>query len=337
MTEAVAAAPVVENAEPVDQDLADLTKAFGGEPAPAVEGDEPAVEAAEEKPAPEAEKAPEKSPPKLYTEALKLKDQANQQVAEAKKMVADAERRASELEQREQEFLRREQETKKADGELSSVIKKDPMAAFERLGFTPHDLARWCMEDDGQRSQRVEKDERTEAQKALDERLQRIEEREQRLEQERAQQAMGQAQRGFVAFVDQNHAKYPDIADEDPDDLAAVMWEVAKATRDKHNIIPTWEQIAEHLQNAASAKRARRDERRTKRATPQAPASSSEQSPTPRENGHTATSPGPRTAPKTLSNAASTELASGPRELSAEELDRESLAELKKMWGTSAA
>lgn len=162
-----------------------------------------------------------------------------------------------------------------------------------------------------------------------------IEEREERREAERVAQAASAAKAGFVRFVEEKYADYPDLADEDPEELSTVMWELASEHfKNSGGKVATFEQLAEHMQKVAAEKAARRAERRQGRSAPQKSAPGSEQT-EPRTNGAPA-SPGPRSPTTTLSNTAATERASGPRPLSDEELHRANLEELRKnLYGTS--
>lgn len=334
MTQAAEAAPTQTEAAPPQVDesatqLAELREGLADKPA-ANDANEAAATEGGDKPA-EPEK-PKESPPKLIAKALEIQDKANAQIAEARQLKAQAQREMEEARALKSELDSR----KKSELDLGAAIRKDPLSAFDRLGFSPNDLARWLMEDDGQRAQRVRSEEENAKKSAVDDEtkkeLEELKKWRAEQQQREIEQRTQSAKASFVSYIDQHADKYPDIALEDPEELAEVMWDLG--TRHWHATggqVPTFEQIATHMQKVAAEKRAKREERLKQRSGQRASAASSESHQTPRENGQPA-SPGPR-SPKTLSNAAASERASGPRELSQEELDDECRRELGNLWG----
>lgn len=290
------------------------------EQAPA-EGDE--AKDPEAKPA-EPEK-PKESPPRLLAKALEIQDKANAKMDEAKRVLASVEAREAKIQEREAKLAERE----KGDLAIGDAIRKDPHSAFGRLGFSPHDLARWCMEEEPQRESRLRDEQRSKADTEAEQRIKALEAKLEEQENQRAAQIEADSKARFASFIERHADDYPEISLEDGSDLGAVFWDLADQHYKATKQVPTFEMVAQHLERAAAQRRAMREERLKKRSSPLAGASSSE-SQTPRQNGQPA-SPGPR-SPKTLSNAAATERASGPRELSQEELDRECLNELKGVW-----
>lgn len=302
-----------------------------------VDGVPPNAEAAAEAQG-DADQAESKDPPKpepekpneskLFKSALALRDEANGKFEETRRERAVLESERSRFEADRTAF--------EAERAKLANIRRDPMSAFELLGFTPAELGKWLIEDDEQRAQRLRGEEANESRSKVDDETKRelaeLKAWKEKQETERIERAAGMARSQFVDFVAGSPDKYPDLDGEDPEELSAVMWDLAKEHHRNTGQVASFEALATHMQNAAADKRLRREERRRGRSTQPASGQSSESQATQRQQGQPA-SPGPRSAPTTLSNGAATERASTPRELTKEELDRECAKELAGLWG----
>ena len=284
---------------------------------------------------------PKESGSKLFTTALKMRDEANAKLVQAKEQAAALENERASFD--------REREAFEAEKTKLANVRKDPLSFFELTGTTPQDLARWLMEDDGSRASRLQREDDDSKRSKVDDETKReledLKRWKQEQEEAKAAASLGRAKSYMASFVETNAEKYPDLADEDPAKLAERMWAVAQhhhdatAPKDRNGKIvgpgkyAPVEEIAEFLQNEAADERKRREERKSKRTGQQHSASATSESKTSqRENGQPAKSPGPR-SPTTLSNAATTERASAPRELTQEELDEECRRELREALG----
>lgn len=319
------------------QDLADIATAFGesaAAPEPAAEPatdpggetspapsppsheatppgtDEPAKE--EPAPAPEPEKPRET---KLFSQALKIREEANRKAAEA-----DA--KAAAVEARERALAEKEARWKQIDD--------DPLSYFEISGKDPHDFARLLMQTPEERAKTAA------AKPAPSPELEAIKAEVQRLKEEREQErqqllngTVSVKKREFATFVVERAAEYPDLAAEDDADIGAAMWDIAAQHFNNTGELPDLAAVAAHLQEAKAEERAKKEERRAKRLglPNQQQASPRSQTPHQPANGHPA-SPGPRSV--TLTNSAATERASAPRELTKEEQDKLDLEELRR-------
>lgn len=320
------------------QDLADLATAFGesaATPAPA-DGEAPKDPGGETSPAPSPpsheatppgtdepttqEAAPETPPEpekpretKLFSQALKIREEANRKAAEADAKAAAVEARERALAEREERWKR---------------IDEDPLSYFELSGKDPHDFARLLMQTPEERAKATPPKPSPEIEAIKAEVARLKEER----EQERQQLLNGTVsvkKREFASFVVQNAKDYPDLAAEDDADIGAAMWDIAAQHFNNTGELPDLAAVAAHLQEAKAEERAKREERRAKRLglPPQPSATLRSQTPHQPANGHPA-SPGPRSV--TLTNSAATERASAPRELTKEEQDKLDLEELRR-------
>lgn len=321
----------------------DVDAAPAGEEVQGTDGDQ-----AEPKdpPKPEPEK-PKENESKLFKSALALRDEANGKFEEVKR-----ERAVFESERTRFEADRTAFETERAK---FANIRRDPFSAFDLLGFTPQDLGKWLIEEPEQKAERLRNEDANASRSKVDDETKRelaeLKAWKEQQEAERVNRAVADSRGAFVKLVEANTDKYPDIADEPEEELKEVMWDLA--TQHYENTRPrdargqlvldssgkplpgqvaSLEAIAEHMQNAAAEKRLKREERKKGRSTQPASVQSSESPTTQRQQGQPA-SPGPRSAPTTLSNGAATERASSPRELTKEELDRECAKELAGLWG----
>lgn len=323
------AAEQIATAEPAETTEATapevVTDAPGDGATPAESTTDATTEApAEETPATEEPK--KESETALFRKALKMREEAVTAKAKAAADLADARRARDEVRQLRAQVEEREAKLK--------AIEKDPWAFFELMKVDPNDFARRMMDlqDPIRRELETERQKREELEKKWeDERKQR--------EATEAQHRVAVAKSNFVSFIAQKAAEFPDVADEDEGEVAAVFWDLASEHYKNTGEIPAFEMVARYMQQQADRKRATREQRRQQRMGGLKPANPGGGNSAPQrtaQTGQPANGPGPR-APSTLTNADASTRASVPRaDATQDEIDAWAAQELRKAFRKDA-
>lgn len=330
MPEVVETSAATETSAPATTEPVDgvETAPADGAEAPEVEDAEaPVPAAAETKPDPEkAEK-----PAALFNRAMKFREEANAKLAKVEALHAE---------------VRRERETFAKDkAEVTTWrsqmerIKEDPHLFFEVFDVDPTDHMRKMMalSEPVAREIASERKKREELEKKL-------EDQEKQRQSEAVSANVHRAKSTFVNFLQDNHEHFPDIADDDPHEVAEVFWELASAHHQATGKAPTLEMVAKHMQRQVEEKRAKREARRTQRSGARPATALSEpgggsNTATQRtaSTGQPANGPGLRT-PKTLTNGAATQVATAPKENATdEEIDAWTRAQVRMLRGPLTA
>lgn len=293
-----------------------------------VEGGEPPP-AAEAAPA-EPEKGKEDKPTALFNRAMRLREETNaklQKVAETHQEI-----------RREREIFAKEKAEVDTWRQQMARIKEDPHLFFEVFDVDPTDHMRKMMA----LSEPVAREIAAER-KARQELEKKLEEERQARQSEAVSANVHRAKSSFVAFLADNHETYPDIADEDPREVAEVFWELASEHHKTAGRAPTMQMVAQYMQRQAEEKRATRERRRQQRLGARPATATSEPgggTTALQRTAPTATpanGPGLRT-PKTLTNGAATQVATAPKEnATEEEIDEWTRAELRRLRTSLAA
>lgn len=309
--------------------------AEGGDPPQPAEAGEVAEgeeAAAPTEPAP-PEAPAEPAPPKetaLFRRALRMREEGVAAKQEAMQIREEVKRERQELAAR----LAKVEEFEKR----MARIEADPYAYFEEFNINPNDHARRLMNLNDPARIEIEKE------RAKDrETIRRLEERINREQNQRQEMELhgkvGQAKANFVRFVADNATEFPDLADEDEGEVSEVMWELASEHHRNTGRVPTFEMIAQHMQQQAEARRASRERRRQQRtgaARPTNPGGGQAAAPQrTAPTGQPTKGPGAR-APMTLTNADTSTRTSLPRDATEEEVNEWAAQELRRAFRRDA-